>query len=171
MLVIHVRGGPHPAGGIPHQIHGRSGSIYSFWPYLPDSAPYSVVRDAIELVQARTAGPGERERCDVAFRAIRGVSFTRLVRGARQVTIFRSPTAAAPRALGVTAGTGFGRHITLTHNCWGLANRDAAVLRTAATLVHELAHCAGAAGGDSGDAEWTLNACGFPDQYDPDIRG
>jgi hypothetical protein len=169
MLIIHAQGGVHPPGGIPHPRTGRSGTVYSFYPYLPDSEPLAVVRDAIELIRVRNARPGVAQAADTTFRRIRGVSFTELFTGGTQVTIFRSPTHLVS-GFGCTSRVG-GRHITLTRNCWGIANRDTAVRRTAATIVHELAHCAGAAGGDSAVAEWSLRACGFADMYSPSVWG
>ena len=41
----------------------------------------------------------------------------------------------------------------------------------AATIVHELAHVAGAPGGTSHAAEKATNVCGFKPQYNPNIIG
>ncbi len=41
----------------------------------------------------------------------------------------------------------------------------------AATIVHELAHVAGAPGGASHAAEKATDKCGFKPQYDPTILG
>lgn len=48
-----------------------------------------------------------------------------------------------------------------THNKWMIA----------ATIVHELAHVAGAPGGASHAAEKAADKCGFKPQYDPTILG
>lgn len=172
MFVVYVRGGPRPVGGIPRPVPDpSSGTLWSFFAYLPDSPALAVVNEAIDLIRQRTAMPGVIEACDTAFRAIRNISFTDLFSGATQVTIYRHPTAVARDEFGLTEGTGLARHITLSRNCWGLQDRNAAVLRTAATLVHELAHCAGAAGGASTVAESTLQLCGFADQFIPGLAG
>ena len=48
-----------------------------------------------------------------------------------------------------------------THNKWMIA----------ATIVHELAHVAGAPGGTSHAAEKAAEKCGFKPQYNPLIQG
>ena len=172
MLNVYVRGGARPAGGIPHPTpDGESATLWVFYAYAPDSPHLAIVNDAIELIRERVAAPGVMDTCNAAFRDIRNVSFQDLFTGAHPVTVYKHPTAATADEFALTQGdSGLARHITLTRNCWGLSSRGAAVERTAATLVHEMAHCAGA-GGDSTVAERTLMVCGFQDHFDASVRG
>ncbi len=166
MLAIYVIGNPRPAGGIPRAVDG-----YQFFGFVPDSPALGVINDAIALIGQRLAAPGVMDSCNTAFRAIRNVSFQDLFTGPTVVNVYRSTTAPSIDDYALTEGSGLARHITLTRNCWGLSDRGRAVLRTAATLVHEMAHCAGAAAAPSIVAEQTLVSCGFADKYDPTARG
>lgn len=170
MLNVYVAGDPWPPGGVPHAVDDGP-NRWVFAPYAPNSVALGVVRDAIELIRHRVVdAPRTLATCNVAFQHIRGVSFDDLFTSPnRTVTIYRSWDRCGRNAFGLTQGQGLSRHITLSRNCWGRPGA-AGVLRTAATIVHELAHCAGA-GGESMVAENTLIHCGFADQYNPHFGG
>lgn len=179
MIRIYLQGDERPPGGIPRSV-GNFFPIH-FYPYRRGSSALQVVEDALSLISDRIAADGVLENCNLAFSRIRGVSFSDLFTGDEvTVTIFRSPGAQPQNgSLGLTAGQGLARHLTLTARCWGLspsqvgnaAARTTLVRRCAATIVHELAHCAGAPGRPSTAAERTLIPCGFRDMFNPDFVG
>ena len=159
MLQPYVMGNPQPPGGVPAH----------FLAFQPASEPLAIITEAVDLVRERTAAPGVLASCDSTFRAIRGVSFSDLLYGGVQVTVFRFHSTTdfglTPRPAGLA------RSIGISQRCWGLRDHGHAVRRSAATLVHELAHCAGAAGGSSTVAERTLRFCGFSDMDSPGLAG
>ena len=174
MINIHTNTSPRPPGGIPQQqtitrAGGRS-TVYSYWAFQEGSDALAVVQEALALIEDRMT-EGVINSCDTAFRAIRGVSFSDLYwSDEKVVTIFRSPTAARRNECALTQGQGLARHFTLTPACFNVTvaeGRDRVVRRCAATIVHELAHCAGAGGRPSRTAEDTLLVCGFRDEYNP----
>ena len=59
--------------------------------------------------------------------------------------------------------------LDISISAWALDERNRWMI--AATIVHELAHMAGAPGGSSHAAERAVRECGFGDQYDPDVQG
>lgn len=170
MLNIFVQGNPRPPGGVPNSVPDV-GFLWVFYPYEQGSRSLEIVNAAVALVRQRVSAAGVLNACDAAFSRIRGVSFSDLLSGPTVVTIYRHPNAVTANTFALTEGlAGLARHVTLSRNCWGRRDRNDAVLKTAGTLVHELAHCAGA-GANSSVAENTLRSCGFRDVYVPGIIG
>jgi len=179
MINVFTTAGPRPPGGIPRAVTIPNPigapTVFSYFAFAVGSDQLAVVREALILIEDRISPEAIIQTCDTAFRQIRGISFSELFYGdAITVTIFRSPTFATRNDSGLTAGQGIARHITLTPTCFNqttAGGRDRLVLRCSATIVHELAHCAGAGPRPSRAAENTLLQCGFRDQFDPTAVG
>lgn len=66
-------------------------------------------------------------------------------------------------------GATHSNNLDICISAWALDNHNRWMI--GATIVHELAHTAGAPGGTSHAAERAVHRCGFADQYDPAIIG
>jgi hypothetical protein len=170
MLVINILGQQRLGGGVPH-ARTFDGITDRWFVYRENSEELAILRDAIQLVRDRVLPDAAvLAACNARFQRLGGVSFTDYVHGSEHVVVIsRNPTHRGhPRPYyGATSG----HHVTIAKFCFARRPRETAVVTTAATLVHELAHVAGAPGGESFLAEAAVRDCGFPDQFQRGLVG
>jgi hypothetical protein len=146
-----------------------------FFAFIPGSLALRVVRDALTVVQTTETG-ATLLACDARFRELAtqrgfaGLGLREMIDPSDRVriTIFRT---VQRRDLGQTPAGVRAHSIAIGPLAYEDPSYDVAVRRTAATIVHELAHVAGAPGFPSPAAEASLLECGFADQFDATIRG
>jgi hypothetical protein len=167
MLTINIQGQPRQGGTTPHP--GSFDGITDRWlTYQPGSLQLSTLQEAIQLIRVRIlVNPAILASCNRSFESIHHISFSNLVTAPHPVVVISYNFEHRSHYFGVTEGN----HISIAQFCYSRQPHSAAVLTTAATLVHELAHVAGAPGVPSRAAERTLPSCGFADQYDSTVVG
>jgi hypothetical protein len=133
------------------------------WDLIPDSK-VSILSSAISLILMRTVSDNAvLATCNTAFKNLpRKVSFADVL-GDADVWI-----SYCANDLGTVLGATLRKEITI---CERAFTRPQAEKVVAATIIHELAHVAGAPGGLSKTAEATLQQCGFSDQWDSTVQG
>src|SRR5262245_18417027 len=147
-------------GPDPVTVHG-TGTFR--WDLIPDSK-VSILSSAVSQVLMRTVSDNSvMATCNTAFKNLpRGVTFADVL-GDPDVWISYNPN-----DVGTVLGTTLRMQITL---CERAFTRPQPELVVAATIIHELAHVAGAPGGLSKTAEGSLLKCGYTDQWDSTVVG
>lgn len=129
-----------------------------------DRSRLAKVKRAVEIVDQLNGRANLYGACNQYFRSLpRGLS----LRGAWEsqgVFIDFSPT-----MMRYFFGATHSNNRDIAISAWCLDTQNVWVV--AATIVHEMAHVAGAPGGSSRSAEDSLNRCGLGTQFDPSAVG
>ncbi len=172
MLVLNIRGQARSGGRVPNVatsvIRNAANIIISrtthrWLAYTQGSQPLEIVQQAIQLIRARVLNNQEAlDSCNDRFQRVGQVSFADTVDGPRIVVISRN----WEHQRGYFGATQ-GNHISIAQFCFSRTPNDEAVLNTAATLIHELAHVVGAPGNAHYTAEAAVRDCGFVERFMP----
>ena len=165
MLIIHTRGARL---SVPRSRMEPDGTMEHWYAYADGSRPHAIVVAAIEhMRQTILNAPAVLDTCNQRFLAVsrlrrRGqINFQSLfVDPEPRITLSHCP--GTQKFFGLTLGN----HISITDLCFRPQGAVPAVEITAGTILHELAHVAGATGNTSGPghfiAESVVRVCGYP---------
>jgi hypothetical protein len=167
MLVINIAAQRRPGGRVPEPSI-RNNLTDRWLSFQPHSQELAITQEAVQLLRERILHAAQiLDACERRFQTIGRRSFADLVVGARRTVVISRNPENRRDYYGVTRGN----HISLAQFCFSRRPREAAVITSAATLVHELAHVAGAPGGRSVIAECVLRSGSFEDELDHSAHG
>jgi hypothetical protein len=163
-----------PAINTPETRHGelrvvsKKGLVVDWKPFLTTTQEevrrLKKIQQAVQLVGKLETQQNLYDTCNMYFTKLpRGKSLRELWKGGG---VFISLWPNSPRGeFAVTHSNN--KDITIAS--WCLDTQTVSMV--AATVIHEMAHVAGAPGGDSHMAERAVDKCGFHDEYDPRLLG
>ena len=158
----------------PESKHGelrvvtKRGLVVEWKPFLSntdqDKRRLAKIRDAVTMVSKLESQQNVYATCNMYFTKLaRGKSLRELWASG---DIFISCWPNSPRG---EAGVTHSNNKDITIGGWLLDTQTVSMV--AATIIHEMAHVAGAPGGQSHLAERAVDKCGFHEEYDPEYYG
>jgi hypothetical protein len=171
MLIVHTLG---DGIGVPRdRFDDETNDWVRFWAYRIGSPRHQILLAALERIREAVINtPGVISQCNARFITISQnrpqgpIDFSTLFSdGQHPVILCYCPET---RYLGATSAVG-GRFITICRLSFVPTPTISAEDRVAATIIHELAHVAGATGATTGPghhiAESAVRVCGFPQAF------
>lgn len=145
-----------------------SGRVVEFKPFpnitAVDKTRLATITKAVKRVDDLETQSNVYDSCNLYFQKLpRGMSLRDLWRG-NDVFVNFWPTNERE-----TFGATHRGHKDIAVSAWCLDTQSCSMI--AATIIHEMAHIAGAPGGDSHMAERAVLKCGFEAEYDPELVG
>lgn len=158
----------------PSTKHGNNletyadGSIVYFYTFqnstIPEKKRLKRIKEAYNIINQFEKKLDKCDPCNKYFKGLaKGKSFSQVWRD-NTIFINYSPSLKSGDYGAISRSR---KDICITAWCLDTCNR----WMIAATIVHELAHAAGAPGGSSHAAEKAADKCGFKPQYNPNIVG